>query len=196
MPAPWSKKIRGLNDLSDPDRLTIERARRGDRRALRGLVERYGVPLHRLASRIVGNADDAGDVVQETFLRAFRGLHRFNGRATFKTWITRIALNSCMTLLSQRSRAPQDLIESTTPMSSERPEAGIVSEEIHTMIARALDSLTPMERTAWVLRHEEGTPIAEVSRLLGVSNDAARQSISRAAQKLRRHLRTMQRGNR
>lgn len=172
------------------DELAIKRARRGDRDAFQSLVERHSYAVFRLAYRMTGNANDAEDMVQETFLRAWKQIGRFDGRAAFGTWLHRICANC--TLDHIRSSKSKD--EKTTELPPNvahigpSPERLAQSSEITGLLLPALDRLTEMERAAFVLRHYEGLPVVEISRILGVEAGAAKHSIFRAVQKLRRAL--------
>src|SRR5262252_4208854 len=88
--------------MEGTDSAAVERARAGDREAFQGLVERHSRNVFRLAFRMTGNEEDAEDVVQETFLKAYRSLERFAGNAEFSTWVHRIAANCAVDLLRRR----------------------------------------------------------------------------------------------
>jgi RNA polymerase sigma-70 factor (ECF subfamily) len=172
--------------------------RAGDRDAFRPIVDRYSEMLFRLAYRITGNEADAEEVVQETFLRAYRKLDAFDGRSDVGTWLFRIATNCGLDLLKARKVRPQVLVKDTgederTPeeeVSSEQPnpERLTYSSEMQANIDVALQSLSNVERTAFVLRHIEGCSIEEIAAALKVRSGAARQSLFRAVEKMRRHL--------
>ena len=155
------------------DAEAVARARTGDREAFRELVERHSHRVFQLAFRLTGNEEDAEDVVQDTFLRAYRGLSRFEERAQFLTWIHRIASNCAMDLARRRpSRADHvETLDESRPLpggetgeSIPDPERQAAASETGRRVAAALKRLSPMERTAFVLRHFEGRPIAEIGR--------------------------------
>jgi RNA polymerase sigma-70 factor (ECF subfamily) len=185
-----------LMELSDS--VAVAQARTGDSGAFRVLVERHSRNLFRLAYRMTGHQQDAEDVVQETFLRAYRQLSKFDERASFGTWLYRIAANCSLDLIRGRKRraaqtepaaeegAP-DPIESL-PDPAPAPDRLAMSGEIESKVASVLDGLSEMERTAFVLRHYEGMCIDDIGRTLGVQPNAAKHSIFRAVQKLRRAL--------
>jgi len=174
----------------------IEQVRAGDGEAFRLLVERYGRTVFRLTYRMTGNEQDAEDMVQETFLRAYRQIHSYDARAGFGTWLFRIATNCTLDLLRKRgvrreSQEPGG--DDGTPRaefasSAPSPERLAISAQIRRRLRVALAQLSPAERAAFILRHFEGVPMVEISRALGHSNSAARQSVFRAAAKLRRAL--------
>ncbi len=182
-------------DLGDD--IAISRARRGDRDAFRVLVERHARAVFRLAYRMTNSETDAEDMVQETFLRAWKQIAKFDGRASFPTWLHRICANCSLDLIRARKRK-QELYQpfedetsdpfSQIPAGSPSPERLAQSSQISAILVPALDSLSEMERTAFVMRHYEGMGIEEISEALGVQPGAAKHSVFRAVQKLRRAL--------
>jgi RNA polymerase sigma-70 factor, ECF subfamily len=179
------------------DAAAVARARTGDREAFRELVERHSRHIFRLAYRMTGNEEDAEDVVQETFLRAYRSLPRFEGHAEFATWLHRIAANCAIDVLRHRAPAAASLpLESVEAAESSvetgaafgGPERDLFAADLRRKLAASLDALSPMERAAFVLRHFEGKPVAEIARALDVRLGAARNSVFRAVSKLRREL--------
>jgi RNA polymerase sigma-70 factor (ECF subfamily) len=177
------------------DESAIKKAQRGDHDAFRSLVERHSQAVFRLAWRITGNTIDAEDVVQETFLRAWKQLGKFDGRAAFSTWVHRIAANCSLDHIRSRKgkvEATDNSLEhdpfANLAHGGPSPERLAQSAEITGLLVPALDELTEMERAAFILRHYEGLPILEISRVLGVETGAAKHSVFRAVQKLRRAL--------
>jgi len=182
------------------DSVAVAQARDGDSGAFRVLVERHSRNLFRLAYRMTGHQEDAEDVVQETFLRAYRQLAKFDDRASFGTWLYRIAANCSLDLIRARKRRSEnrenhDSTEEGAPDpvqlladGAPTPERLALSGEVQRRVAGALDDLSEMERAAFVLRHYEGMCIDDISRTLGVQPNAAKHSVFRAVQKLRRAL--------
>jgi RNA polymerase sigma-70 factor (ECF subfamily) len=186
-------------DLSDGTFVT--RARSGDSDAFRVLVERHSRSVFRLACRMTGNEQDAEDVVQESMLRAYRQLVKFDQRASFRTWLYRIATNCSLDLVRARQRRGQhrghtpegghDEVENPAaalPSPDPTPERMALSGEVRERLTAALGELSATERSAFVLRHFEGMCIEDVSRVLGCRTGAAKHSVFRAVQKLRRAL--------
>ena len=170
----------------------LARARQGDSDAFRVLVERHSRAVFRLAYRMTGNEQDAEDVVQEAFLRAYRQLGRFEARANFGTWLYRIAANCSVDLMRARqsrhdqSRAESlEIVETAAATGDHGPETLAESAEIGRRVAAALDDLSPLERAAFTLRHYEGRSIQEISSMLGLGVSAAKHSVFRAVKKLR-----------
>jgi RNA polymerase sigma-70 factor (ECF subfamily) len=173
----------------------LARAREGDNDAFRALVERHGRSAFRLAFRMTGNEQDAEDVVQESFLRAYRQLGRFESRANFGTWLHRIVANCSVDHLRARQahQGGNSLDEVVDLVVSEGPgpERLARSAEIHGCVAAALDRLSPLERAAFTLRHYEGRSINEIGRTLGLGTSAAKHSVFRAVRKLRLALESL-----
>ena len=175
----------------------LERARSGDNDAFRLLVEQHGRAIFRLAFRMTGNEEDAEDVVQETFLKAYRQIDRYEARASFSTWLYSIAANCSLDLLRKRKtrernrdRGPdpdRDFLGSI-PAQTPGPDRELYSSQISVRVHAALNGLSGQERTAFILRHFEGLSIEEIGLALGTGASATKHSIFRAVQKLRRSL--------
>ena len=175
----------------------IERAQSGDSDAFRLLVEQHSRVVFRLAFRMTGNEQDAEDVVQETFLRAYKRLSDYEARASFSTWLYRIASNYALDLIRSRRRhqdkrdysagEDRDILQ-TIPEASPSADRIVFGSQVKDRVNAALDELSAQERTAFVLRHFEGLSIEEIGRTLGTGTNATKHSIFRAVQKLRRSL--------
>src|SRR6185369_13452055 len=183
--------------MDDSDAVAVARAREGDQDAFGLLVERHSLRLFQLVYRMTGNEQDAEDVVQETFLRAYKQLTRFESRAGFGTWLHRIAANCSLDLLRKRKRRDEKV--ETVELESEDPLLTLSSQapapddqafhlEVRQQVEAVMEQLTAMERAAFVLRHFEGKSIEEIGSALGTGPNATKQSIFRAVQKLRRAL--------
>src|SRR5581483_1573832 len=153
----------------------LARARQGDGEAFRALVERHSRSVFRLAFRMTGNEQDAEDVVQEAFLRAYRQIGRFESRANFGTWLYRIVANcSVDAMRARQSRHDQsrreslDTVVAVAASDGHGPDRLAESAEIASQVAGALGSLSALERAAFTLRHHEGRSIEEISHLLGI----------------------------
>jgi RNA polymerase sigma-70 factor (ECF subfamily) len=187
-----------IDKMESLDAAAVKLVRAGDRDAFRPIVERYSDMLFRLAYRITNNEADAEEVVQETFLRAYRKLDSFNGRSSVSTWLFRIAANCSLDLLDRRKTQPQLLVrhadedesspEEHVPSKQPNPERMAYNAEMQANIATALESLTSVERTAFVLRHVEGCSVEEIAAALNVRAGAARHSVFRAVEKMRKFL--------
>jgi RNA polymerase sigma-70 factor (ECF subfamily) len=183
--------------MTHTDAAAVALARDGDSEAFRALVERHSRAVFRLAHRMTGNASDAEDVVQETFLKAYRQLSRFESRANFGTWVHRIAVNCSIDLIRARPyrEAGHDATDLEQFGAAETAEPGLpsperlmLSTEVQGRISDAMTALSKMERAAFVLRHFEGQSIDEISRALGLKTNATKHSIFRAVKKMRQAL--------
>jgi len=179
--------------MPQTDASAVALARDGDSDAFRALVDRHSRAVYRLAHRMTGNPQDAEDVVQETFLKAYRQLGRFESRANFGTWLHRIAVNCSIDLI--RGRKHQEMGQDANDLElldsgddqrvDPSPERLMLSSEVQERVGRAMGGLTAMERAAFVLRHFEGQSIDEISKALGLKTNAAKHSIFRAVRKMR-----------
>lgn len=172
-------------------------AQSGDESAFQRLVERHGAGVFQLAFRLTGNESDAEDVVQETFLRVYRELKRFESRSSFRTWLHRVTVNCCYDLLRKRPRVRLEPLESDEESAGRlepeadaagRPDRMAYGAEVGTRIQAAMEHLSPAERTAFVLRHFEGHSLEEIGEALGLRLGATKHSVFRAVQKMRRAL--------
>ena len=180
------------------DAAAVALVRAGDCDAFRLLVERHSRKLFRLAIRLTGNRDDAEDIVQETFLRAYRSLNQFDERAVFTSWLYRIATNYALDLLRTRKTKPAVSLSAQAPDEADGtawlpaadpgPDRIAFSGQLQERIAVALDQLTPHERTAFTLRHFEGHTTEEIGEALKIGANAAKQVVFRAVQKMRAAL--------
>jgi RNA polymerase sigma-70 factor (ECF subfamily) len=181
----------------ESDRPEVVRARDGDRDAFRILVERHSRYIFGLAQRMTGSAEDAEDVVQETWIKVHKQLSRFEARADFRTWLHRICVNCSIDLIRARRYRedpydPADLIEGPLSVRGNEGQAApdrlAASAQIQDRIQQALTRLSSMERAAFMLRHVEGMSIKEVSARLGLNAGAAKHGIFRAVRKMRAAL--------
>jgi RNA polymerase sigma-70 factor (ECF subfamily) len=183
-----------MSSMEESDAAAVSRARAGDSDAFRVLVERHSRNIFRLAYRMTGSEQDAEDVVQESFFKAFRQLKGFEERANFGTWLYRITANCALDLMRKRKRH-DEIHEKDEPdyergvpnmeMRSATPDGLLLGIEVRQQVHAALGALSPMERSAFVLRHFEGMSIEEVGRALGLRTSAAKHSIFRAVRKMR-----------
>ncbi len=191
-----------VETLGDTDAIAVERTLAGDRDAFRVLVERHSHNVFRLAYRMTGNQHDAEEVVQEAFLRAYQKLSQFAERANFGTWVYRIAANYAIDRMRARrtedaqrelpGRGVGEGVEldpmSIVPDAAPSPERLAQSGELAEHLRRAMNALTPAERTAFVMRHWGGSGIEEIAAALKSSTSAAKNTVFRSVQKLRQAL--------
>ncbi len=155
------------------------------------LVELYSPRLYRLAFRMTQQAQDAEDLVQETFLRAYRAWPGFDARASASTWLYRICVNAGLDWMRRRRSRPQTAPQEDPPEAvsgSPDPERLALNREARQRIGAALAGLSPKERAAFALRHCENWSIAEIGAALGLREAATKNTIFRGVRKLRRAL--------
>jgi RNA polymerase sigma-70 factor (ECF subfamily) len=169
----------------------------GDKEAYGALVVRHSQSLFRVAFRITGNEADADDVVQEAFLRGYQKLGSFALRSSFGTWIYRIAVRCALDKLNSRRagsscQGAEQALTGKQPVQIAEAAAGpenlLLSGEIGALLDMALNSLTPAERTAFVMRHMEDRTMEEIAAAMGIQVNAAKQAVFRAVQKLRTRI--------
>jgi RNA polymerase sigma-70 factor (ECF subfamily) len=179
------------------DLAAVERTRAGDTAAFRVLVERYGRSVFRLAFRMTANEFDAEDVVQETFLRAYKQLDSYESRSSFSTWLYRIASNYALDLIRSRKRhasrrVTEDSEEEDVLDNVRATDPGqdriYYSAQVKQRLDAALQLLSDQERTAFLLRHFEGQSIEEIGAILNLGVSATKNSIFRAVRKVREAL--------
>jgi RNA polymerase sigma-70 factor, ECF subfamily len=183
--------------MGQNDHEAIRAVLSGDKEAYGALVIRHSRTLFRVAFRITGNEADADEVVQDAFLRGYRKLETFESRANFGTWIYRIAVRCALDKIGRRKAdhdsrvADEDDREQSEIQVADMapsPERLLLSGEMAAIQQAAMHSLTPTERSAFVLRHMEDCTSEEIGSALGIQPNAAKQAVFRAVQKLRRRL--------
>ena len=184
----------------------IRAGQRGDHQAVETLFRRYQRPLCQTALRVLGNTEDAEDALQDGLLSAYRNLKRFEGRSQFSTWLTRIVINAA--LMRRRSAKARPAVSLDEPPredelpAAERfaddgltPEQVFENTEIREMLSENLDQLSPLLRTAFVLREVQGYSTGEAAKKLGVTENTLKARLWRArhqlAERLGRRLRRM-----
>lgn len=177
----------------------VAKARQGDADAFNQLVTRYERKIFRLARHITQSDEDAEDVLQETFLKAFEHLPDFQGQSKFYTWIVRIAVNEALMKLRKRKTdksvpldEPVDTGEDTVTREiavwEENPEQKFSREELGGILNEAIESLRPAFRTVFVLRDIEELSTEETADALGISIPAVKSRLLRARLQLREKL--------
>ena len=192
-----------LPGLSADDELAlVNRSRKGDAAAFSELVNRYERRIFRLAKRITQNDEDAEDVLQEAFLKAYQNLESFQGNSKFYTWLVRISVNEALMKLRKRKTdktvpldEPMDTGEETVQREiavwEGNPEDRYSQEELHGILEEAIDSLKPVYRTVFVLRDVEEMSTEETAEALNLSIPAVKSRLLRARLQLRERLTRM-----
>jgi RNA polymerase sigma-70 factor (ECF subfamily) len=170
----------------------VTAARDGDRSAFDELVRVTHAEMYTLAYRLTGNEEDARDVVQDAYLRAYRGLARFRGEARFTTWMYRITANCASTQMAKRARHRHEDLDTEIPLIDTRrehdPELRAEAAWDRGQVANALQELPPRLRAVVVLRDIYDLPHESIAAELGISEAAAKVRLHRARRKLRERL--------
>lgn len=176
----------------------VTRSRGGDLDSFNQLILRWERPIYALAYRVIGREEDARDVCQETFLRAFRALPGFKGQAKFSSWVYRIALNLCRDWMRRQRRAPTVQIPegvdpeelATVAGPAESIEDLVSRRELGTIVAEAMALLPEEQRTAIILKEYHGMTFQEIAELQGCPLSTVKTRVYQGLSVLRRHLET------
>ena len=175
-----SEQAAAGRDVLDDTTLAV-RAQEGDADAFEELVLRHQGAVYRLALRMLGNAAEAEDVTQESFIAAWRGLPALRAQGAFGGWLYRLAVNRCLNVL--RARRPEAELDPATLRSNradEQPEAAAEMDAETSALAAALRLLTPEQRACWVLRELQGCSYEEIAAITGVTPGAVRGRLARS----------------
>ena len=197
------------SSLSEPTRPTraddevlVRQAQQGSASAFEELVRQYDRVVLRLALNITGSYEDAQDIYQEAFLRAYRNLGRFRFECSFYTWIYRIATNLCLDHLRQKQLRNRDIVAERFSEPEEEsildrvpdhrpstsPERAALSRELRDRIRMALGRLSPRERVVFELKHYQGLKLQTVANMLNTTENTIKNTLFRATHKLRVEL--------
>jgi RNA polymerase sigma-70 factor (ECF subfamily) len=176
----------------------IRAAQRGDQGAFEELVRAHDSSVLRLAVNLLGSQEDARDVYQEAFMRVYRSLHTFRFDCSFHTWLYRIVTNICLDQLRKRKvrkeepsvvetmEGPLDRMDSFEQEGAESdPERTLWNRQLKTRIEQGLGDLTARERMVFELRHYQGLRLRNIGEILGTTEEAAKNCLFRATQKMR-----------
>lgn len=181
--------MRYRDPRSAPVDALVGAAREGDQAAFTELVRRTHADTFTLARRLVSDEDDAREVVQETYLRAFRSIRRFRGDAQFTTWLYRITANCASTHLGRRRRTRHELLEDDLVVADLHPDRDPAlaadASLLRTRVEQAIAELPPRLRAVVVLRDIYDLNHAEIADELGISESAAKVRLHRARRRLR-----------
>ena len=183
-----------VSNSSMPTEVTelVTRAKDGDRAAFDELVKLTYADTYTLALRLTGNEEDARDVVQDAYLRAYKGLGKFRGDAQFSTWLYRITANCAATALGKRKRHRHDDIDDQIALSDDNPEVDPEEQAdaslLRDRVSAALAHLPPKLRAVVVLRDVYDLPHEQIAAELGITESAAKVRLHRARHQLRERL--------
>ena len=182
--------------MASTDEELVARSIGGDLDSFNQLVLRWERPIYALAYRVIGREEDARDVCQETFLRAFRALGGFKGQAKFSSWLYRITLNLCRDWIRRERRQPLaqtpegvDLVElAGEAEDTESIEELVARKEIGAAVAKAMALLPEEQRTAIVLKEYHGLTFQEIADMLDCPLSTVKTRLYQGLTVLRRHL--------
>ncbi len=181
----------------------IEAAKRGDPESFGVIVSRYMPKALGFARQMTGNADEAQDLAQEAFVKAYRSLDTFRGESEFRTWFYRVLSNVCLDHLRKASflkkvfflASPRDAhddgdaivrLKDSSPES--RPDRGLRQQELNRMLNRAIMGLPRRQRAVFLMKHHEGMKLREIATVLGISEGAVKSHLIRAVAALRTRM--------
>ena len=181
--------VPGFNPVLMTDDMLVRRVLDGDTAAFTALVDRHAAACTRFATRMLGNREDAEDAVQESFLRAYRSLARYEERQAFRTWLFQILVNRCRTAAVRRQRRQRMFLvdDNAVATASVRPSAD--STELRAELRRAIDALDPEQREAFLLKHVEQLSYDEMAAATGVGISALKMRVKRACDRMQWMLR-------
>ncbi|MEJ2597744.1 MAG: sigma-70 family RNA polymerase sigma factor [Anaerolineales bacterium] len=188
-----------IRDVVTSEGFSLEALRAGDRAEFARFVESYSGIVYRLALKILNNPQDAEDVLQETFIKAFRHLANFDGRSKLSTWLYRIATNEALMVLRRRKINPLSIDEPDDSAQGEQepmqiidwcclPEGEMMSTEARKYMDNAVNQLPHSLRVVFLLREIEGLSTRETADVLNLSETAVKTRLSRARLRLRELL--------
>ncbi len=175
---------------ADQDKELIQRANQGDRNAFNLIVNKYKDKVFKTAMRMVRNKDDAYDITQEVFIRAYKGLKNFKGDSSLYTWLYRITINNCLNFTSRdkyRTMASvADLTQSS--VSTVTPDSQLQESQLLERLDKAIEQLPPQQRAVFVMRYYDEMTHAEISKILNRSEGAVKANYFQAVKKLKTAL--------
>jgi RNA polymerase sigma-70 factor (ECF subfamily) len=178
------------------DEELVAQSMRGDADSFNQLILRWERPIYALAYRVIGHEDDARDVCQETFLRAFRGINAFKGQAKFSSWLYRIALNLCRDWIRRERRTPVVQTPEGVELSDLAAERGpaesiedlVARQDMSRVVAKAMEALSEDQRTAIILKEYQGLTFQEIADLQGCPLSTVKTRLYQGLTLLRRQL--------
>jgi RNA polymerase sigma-70 factor, ECF subfamily len=198
LPLPIRPAIAEVKKLPLPDSILVTRAQQGDSPSFEELVRRYEQKVYSITYRMLGRDDDASEALQETFLRAYRFLPKFESKSSFYTWLYRIATNVSLTRLRKRKQPPMVSLDEPIsedgnssreiPDETRTPESDLRRKDIRDAIQRAVDDLPEDYKSVIVLRDLEGLSNHEVGDALRLSVPAVKSRLHRGRMILREKL--------
>jgi RNA polymerase sigma-70 factor (ECF subfamily) len=178
------------------DEELVARAREGDHKAFEELVERHKQKAYRIAFGFARDREEAKDLSQDAFLKAFVNLKNFDGRSGFYTWFYRILVNLCLDYKRRQSRrtneefneAVENQIDPSHPVSTVAPDKHVIASQLSRKVGVALEALPPKQRTAFILKNHQGLSIKEIAEVMETAEGTVKVHLHRAVTALRQTL--------
>ena len=181
--------VPGFNLATMTDAILVRRVLDDDTAAFTMLVDRHAAACTRFATRMLGNREDAEDATQETFLRAYRSLARYEERQTFRTWLLQILINRCRTAAVRRQRRHRMFLVDDTAIAAASVRPAVDAGDLRAELKRAIDALDPDQREAFLLKHVEQLSYDEMAAATGVGVSALKMRVKRACDRMQWMLR-------
>jgi RNA polymerase sigma-70 factor (ECF subfamily) len=182
--------------MTATDEELVARSQGGDLESFNQLITRWERPIYALAYRVIGREEDARDVCQDTFLRAYRALPGFKGQAKFSSWLYRIALNLCRDWIRRQRRAPVSQMPEDIDVTELAADKGpvesiedlVARRELSAIVGHAMKELSEEQRTAIILKEYHGMTFQEIADLQGCPLSTVKTRLYQGLAQLRRHL--------
>lgn len=189
--------MEGYLGMTSDEAVWVARAKAGDQAAFAALFTRYERRIYAFIYRMMGNADDAADLTQDTFLKAYRALDKTDEDLNVNAWLHRIASNTCMDVLRRRQRIrwlPWEGAKHDAPSSraEDHPEDTLIGDETQRVVQRVLGQMSTRNRQAMVLREYEGLSCEDIGEIMGVSRSAVKSMLFRGREEFRKIYQTLE----
>jgi RNA polymerase sigma-70 factor, ECF subfamily len=183
--------VEGSIVMTTEEAAWVARAKAGDQTAFAEIFARYERRIYAFVYRMMGNSDDAFDLTQETFLKAYRALDKTDEELNVNAWLHRIASNACMDVLRRRQRIrwlPWEGAkhERSSTRREDDPEETLIGDETQQLVGKVLAQMSPRNRQAMVLREYEGLSCEDIGEIMGVSRSAVKSILFRGRDEFRR----------
>jgi len=182
-------EVPGFNLATMTDAMFVRRVLDGDTAAFTTLVDRHAAACTRFATRMLGNREDAEDATQETFLRAYRSLARYEERQAFRTWLFQILINRCRTAAVRRQRRHRMFLVDDSAIAAASVRPAVDAGDLRAELKRAIDALDPDQREAFLLKHVEQLSYDEMAAATGIGVSALKMRVKRACDRMQWVLR-------
>jgi len=190
--------LEGLRVMTTDETTWVERAKAGDQAAFEAIFQRYERQIYSFIYRMMGDADDAYDLTQDCFVKAYKALGRTSDDLNVSAWLHRIASNACLDVLRRRQRLrwlpwegpKHDHLLVSTPIDD--PERSAISQETRLTVQRVLAKMSHRHRLALILREYEGLSCEEIGEVMGLSRSAVKSMLFRAREEFRRVYATIE----